>query len=136
MTSSGQWWIENVKEELDDANEWYFDAKEQMLYYQPNNTDLVSGPSGEEHWSVPVTRVLFDIRGTQDKPVTKVALKGLILRDARYTYLDPHGMPSGGDWALQRSAAVVLEGTESFSLTDSLITNVDGNGVGINGFNR
>merc|ERR1711988_175636 len=51
-------------------------------------------------------------------------------------YLDPHGMPSGGDWALQRSAAVVLEGTEDVSLSDSLLTQLDGNGVGINGYNR
>lgn len=136
MTSSGQWWIENVKEEVDDANEWFFDAEEQMLYYNPNTTDFKSGPSGSEEWAVTLTRVLFNIEGTQDKPVKNVALRGLILRDTRHTYLDTHGMPSGGDWALQRSAAVVLEGTEDVTVSDSLLTRLDGNGVGINGYNR
>jgi len=136
MTSAGQWWIENVKEEVDDANEWFFDTEEQMLYFNPNNTDMTSGPSGSEQWAVPLTRVLFNISGTPDKPVKNVKLSGLTLRDTRYTYLDPHGMPSGGDWALQRSAAVTMEGTENVALTDSLLTRLDGNGVGINGYNR
>ena len=43
------------------------------------------------------------------------------------------GLPSGGDWALQRSGAITLEGTEGFSVTDSLFERVDGNGVMLNG---
>eukprot|EP00937_MAST-01D_sp_MAST-1D-sp2_P004825 g4825.t1 len=134
-TTSGQWWIENVKEECDDANEWFFDEKEQKLYFNPNTTDA-SGPTGEERWAVPLTRTLFSIAGTQQAPVENVTIRGVTLRDARYTYLDAHGMPSGGDWALQRSAAVVLEGTRGVTLADSLVTRVDGNGIGINGYNR
>jgi hypothetical protein len=134
MTSSGQWWIENVKEECDSANEWFFDAQEQMLYFNPNSTD--AGPTGEEQWAVPLTRVLFNISGTQEQPVKDVSIKGLTLRDTRHTYFDERGMPSGGDWTLQRSATVILEGTEGCKLADSLISNVDGNGIGLNGYNR
>ena len=39
MTSGGQWWIENVLEELDSANEWFFDAAAQRLHFQPNASD-------------------------------------------------------------------------------------------------
>jgi hypothetical protein len=133
-TTSGQWWIENIKEECDSANEFFFDAKEQLLYYNPNSTD--AGPTGEEEWAVPLTRVLFDLQGTADKPATDIAIKGVTIRDARYTYMDAHGMPSGGDWALQRSAAITMEGVERIELSDSLVTRVDGNGVGINGYAR
>ena len=33
-------------------------------------------------------------------------------------------MPSGGDWAIQRSGAVLMEGTELCSLTDSKLTHL------------
>jgi hypothetical protein len=46
-------------------------------------------------------KVLFNISGTMQAPVTNVSLLGLGVRDSAYTYLDPHGVPSGGDWALQ-----------------------------------
>ena len=133
-TTSGQWWIENIKEECDSANEFFFDAKEQMLYFNPNSTD--TGPTGDEAWAVPLTRVLFNIAGTSDKPAADIAIKGVTVRDARYTYMDTHGMPSGGDWALQRSAAITMEGVERVEFSDSLMTRVDGNGVGINGYAR
>ena len=54
----------------------------------------------------------------------------------RYTYMDPHGMPSGGDWCLQKSGAVVLEGTEHVTLANLTVTKVDGNAVFIGGYNR
>ena len=47
-----------------------------------------------------------------------------------------HSLPSGGDWALQRSGAVTLEGTEGFTIKDSLFERIDGNGVMLNGYNR
>lgn len=54
----------------------------------------------------------------------------------RYTYLDPHGLPSGGDWALSRSGAVTIEGSERLLLSLNQLANLDGNGVSINGYNR
>ena len=50
--------------------------------------------------------------------------------------LDPHGMPSGGDWALQRSGALYLQGTEGASITDCLMTQLDGTAVFLSGYNR
>ena len=53
MTASGQWWIENVLEECDDAREYFFDKRTRKLYY-PNATAAASvaemvGPSGAEN---------------------------------------------------------------------------------------
>jgi len=44
------------------------------------------------------TKWLFNITGTMAAPVEDVSLIGLGLRDTAYTYMDPHGIPSGGDW--------------------------------------
>ena len=70
------------------------------------------------------------------KPVRGFTLRGVVLRDTRLTYLDPHGMPSGGDWALQRSGAVFLQGTEKATVDSCLLTRLDGNGVLLSKYNR
>ena len=45
-------------------------------------------------------------------------------------------MPTGGDWALQRSGAVLLEGTEGAEVDSCLVTRVDGNGIFLSDYNR
>lgn len=47
-----------------------------------------------------------------------VQLTGLGLRDTAYTYMDPHGIPSGGDWTLERSAVVFAQGLPHLSPLD------------------
>ena len=88
MTSASEWWIENVLEECDDGNEFFFDEKKKQLYFNFNNTK----PTGTEDWVATKTRVLFNISGTMAAPVKDVTIRGLTMRDARLTYLDPHGM--------------------------------------------
>ena len=45
-------------------------------------------------------------------------------------------MISGGDWALQRSGAVFLEGTESTQIRNCVFERIDGNALMISGYNR
>ncbi len=42
----------------------------------------------------------------------------------------------GGDWALQRSGAILLEGTERVHIVGNHITRVDGNGIILSNYNR
>ena len=121
------------------------------MYYFFNNTK----PTGKEEWVATKTRVLFNLTGTKEDPVTDVTIKGVTMRDTRITYLDPHGMPSGmyahvivvtstrmvclqvcmvcvpsgGDWALQRSGAVFLQGTERCTVQNNKMVRLDGNAV-------
>jgi hypothetical protein len=132
------WYIENVKEECDAPTEYYFDAEEHALYYTFNGTEH---PTGNENFSLTRTKVLFNISGTMDAPVKNVKIQGLTLRDAAYTYLgtteaDRHWLPSEGDWALQRSGAVHIEGAEGVTFHQNQMTRCDGNGVFIGGYTR
>jgi hypothetical protein len=68
--------------------------------------------------------------------VTDVKIQGVTMRDTRITYLDPHGMPSGGDWALQRSGAVFLQGTERCTVASNKMVRLDGNAVFLSAYNR
>ena len=80
---------------------------------------------------VPRLKELVRVDGGRDSdsPVRGVSLVGLEFRDAAPTYLEPHGMPSGGDWALQRTAAVFAQGTEGLLLDSCRFVRLDGNAL-------
>ena len=59
---------------------------------------------------------------------------GVGFRDAGYTFLNPHGAPSGGDWGLQspqypEAGAVYLAGTENVVFDSCIFKYLDGNGT-------
>ena len=142
--TAAEWNVENVFEELDSENEWYYDEDSQALYWWYNET----GPPPSD-LRLEATRLteLIRIQGTTAGttagslttiPVVDVLLQGLTLTGTATTYLEPHGLPSdgGGDWALARTAAVNLEGTEHVNIEHCLFERIDGNGVLISGYNR
>lgn len=126
-------YIENVMEELDSPNEWFYDKSTGMMYFWFNGTGM---PPASTVYTVPQVKVLFNATGDQASPVKNVQFKGINFRDAAYTYLDAHGMPSGGDWGLQRSAALFFEGTTGTVVESCLFSRLDGNALMLSGFNR
>jgi len=133
VVQSETWYIENVLEEIDMGREWYFDDKTKVLYYMPNGTSG-SPPTGD--FVATDHKILFNVVGTQEKPATHVAIKGITLQDTVYTYMDPHGLPSGGDWGLQKQGAITLIGTKNIVVDSCLFSRLDGNAIFIGGYNR
>jgi hypothetical protein len=75
------------------------------------------------------------------QPVRDVTIRGLTIRDAAYTFLgttqaDIHYLPASSDWTIQRSGAVLLEGTERFRFVQNCVTKCDGNGLLLSNYNR
>ena len=81
-------------------------------------------------------KTLFSVMASQDMPAKNVNFKGIKFHDTAYTYMDPHGMPSGGDWALQRMGALFFEGTENVLVQECIFERLDGNAIMISGYNR
>merc|ERR1712032_455337 len=129
----GDWFVENVLEELDYPGEFFFDKKSSDLYLYYNGT---GAPPDSMEVVVPQLRTLVNISGSQWNPVRNLTISGLTFKSARYTYMDPHGVPSAGDWALDRQGAVFLQGTESVTVMNSTFERLDGNAVMISGYNR
>lgn len=72
--------------------QYFYNETTQLLYLWYNGT---GAPPSKTQYVVPKLKVLVNITGTQAAPVVGVTLAGLNFRDTAYTYLDPHGMPSG-----------------------------------------
>ena len=128
-------YIENLFEELDAPSEWYFDESAGVLYLWHNETPGTPPPSTLV-WTPPANKHLFNVTGTMANPVKGVSLLGLGFRDTAYTYMDPHSIPSGGDWTLERSAVVLVEGTEGTNISGCIFERVDGNAVLLSAYNR
>ena len=45
-------------------------------------------------------------------------------------------MPSDSDWTIQRSGAVLAEGTEDFHFESNHLTRCDGNGLKLSNYHR
>ena len=69
-------------------------------------------------------------------PVKDVSIIGIGMRDTAYTYMDPHSLPSGGDWALERSAVVFVEGSERVTISGCIFERVDGNAILMSAYTR
>eukprot|EP01084_Bolivina_argentea_P051380 94510_1 len=135
-TATGaEWYIENVFEEISIPNEYFYNTSTKTLYFFFNSTQKMAPPS-DVSLIATNAKVLVNITGSMKTPVKNITIQGIQFRDTRYTYLDPHGMPTGGDWGLQKSGAFIISGAENVIIDSSLFTRLDGNGIFIGGYNR
>eukprot|EP00438_Fugacium_kawagutii_P011917 Skav226414 [mRNA] locus=scaffold3528:13934:24652:+ [translate_table: standard] len=130
--TGGDFFVENVMEELDYPGEFFFDKRTEKLYLFYNGT----GAPPTDSIVAPQVQVLVNITGTQWNPVKGVQVKGLHFSGAAPTYMMPYGVPSGGDWALDRYSAVFLQGTEETLIDGCTFERLDGNAVMVSGYNR
>ena len=134
---AGEFYVENVMEELDAVGEWFFDDATQTLFFNYNATAGTAPPTDGSIVAIASSAVgIVNITAPMAAPATGISFKGLGFRDAAYTYLMPHGMPSAGDWGLQRHAAVILDGTEGVTIQGCVFERVDGNAIIVSGYNR
>jgi len=129
----GDFFVENVIEELDNPGEFFFDKASDYLYLYYNGT---GAPPSDMEVVVPQAKTLINVTGTQWDPVRNIVVDGLTFQATRYTYMEPHGIPSAGDWALDRISAVFLQGTEGTTVRNSVFQRLDGNALMISGYNR
>jgi hypothetical protein len=128
-----EFFIENVLEELDAPSEFFYDPSSNKLYLWSNGSDTAPA---DGTLVVPVLTVLINATGNQSNPVLDVGFQGIGFVDSAPAYLEPHGTPAGGDWAIERSGALFFEGSIGTVLDGNLFTTLDGNGVFFSGFTR
>ena len=127
--------VENVMDELDSPAEFFYDLTAKKLYLWYNSTTGGTPPPAN---SVVVTQAteIINAVGTPAAPVVGVSFLGLGFRDTAPNYLGPHGTPSGGDWAVGRSAALFFEGVEDIVVDGCFLTTLDTNAIFLSGYVR
>ena len=124
-----EWYVENIMEELDAPNEWYYNETTMMLFYFPNGSLPESGIGT-------VLDQLFTVEGTMDMPVKNVTFANLTFAHTASTFLEPYGVPSGGDWAIHKGGAIFVEGVDGFLLQNTLFFSPGGNAVFLSDYVR
>ena len=112
--------IENVKEELDQIGEYYFDRNTMLLYVMPNSTlDLVDFRLG-------LLEQILEFHGTSN-----ISIENVGFRDTVPTYHPQFdwSAPSGGDWSLHRGGAIFLENVTNLSIRNCTFRRLDGNAI-------
>lgn len=119
-------------EELDFPAEWFHEPEANFLYVVWNST----GSPPADGFVAVQHKVLFNASGTRAAPVRGVSFVGLGVRDAAATYFEPHGLPSGGDWSLQRTGALFFENAEAPLVAGCAFDRMDGIAVFLSGYVR
>ena len=127
--TGAEWYVENIFEELDSPNEWYFDDLDNKLYFYPNDSVPDSGIGT-------VLDRVIGIQGSMDDPVRNVVLTNLSFAHTATTFLKPYEVPSGGDWSIHRAGAVFVEGVDGFLLQNCRFDAPGGNGLFLSNYVR
>jgi len=125
-------YVENIFEELDTANEWYYNKQKKTLYYFP--------PAGlnlnTARFEVPQLAHLFEFRGTEERPVKNIIISGLKLTETIRTFMLNREPLLRSDWTIYRGGAVLYEGAVHCSLKNCTLHDLGGNAVFFSKFNR
>ncbi|WPU97848.1 PDZ domain-containing protein [Mucilaginibacter sp. cycad4] len=125
-------YTENVFEELDTVNEWYYDKKAKILYYYPaKGLDLKTA-----RFETPQVAHLFEFRGTAEAPVKNITISGITLTQTVRTFMQNKEPLLRSDWTIYRGGAVLYEGAVHCRLQNCVLHNLGSNAVFFSKFNR
>ena len=127
--SGAEWYVENIREELDAPGEWFFDEADNKLYLYPNKSAPSTGVGT-------VLDRLINIRGSLDSPVHNISLVNITFAHTATTFLSKYEVPSGGDWSIHRGGAVFAENVDGFHISSCVFDSPGGNGLFLSNFVR
>ena len=124
--------VENIFEELDSPNEWFYDKKTRILYYfPPKDLNLKTAK-----FETPQIAHLFGFKGSEITPVKNIKIEGLTLTQTLRTFMQNKEPLLRSDWTIYRGGAVLFEGAVNCSLKNFTLNNLGGNAIFFNNFNR
>lgn len=124
--------VENVFEELNSEKEWYFNkATKQLFLWNESKIDL-----NKALVEVSVLKHLIEIKGTEQNPVKNIIIEGISFQNTKRTFMEEYQPLLRSDWTIYRGGALLLDGTENCSINRCEFTNLGGNVIFANGYNR
>lgn len=126
--------VENVLEELDAPNEWYYDKRKGKLYfYPPLGMDL-----SEAVFEGAAASELFRLTGdTPDRPIQNIKFTGIhFTKTHRTLFNSVYERPLRGDWGLARTGALFMENAKNVIVTNCRFDEIGGNAIMMSGYNE
>ncbi len=124
--------VENVFEELDVPGEWFFDQAQRKIYYYPDKDVDIRKATIE----VVILRHLVEFNGRIEEPVKNIHWKGFVFKHTARTFMENKEPLQRSDWTVYRGGAMVFNGAENCSVTNSEFDHAGGNTIFVNGYNR
>lgn len=109
IQEGSRYFMYDYKAALDVAGEWYLDRKEGYLYYMPRDGEDMS----TAFCIIPVLRHWISMKGTPEKPVKNIKIKGLSFQYSSYM------IPIHGEEPAQ--AAANTEAAMQFNFVENII---------------
>lgn len=122
--------IENVKEELDTLNEWYYDQQARQLYLKSNadlTKALIESPQIES---------LLELKGTEASPVKYINIEGITFSHNLRTFMKNREPLLRSDWTIYRKGAITIEAAEYVSIKGCVFSEMGGNVIMYNNYNK
>jgi hypothetical protein len=124
--------VENIYEELDTVNEWFYNKTTKILYFFPP----VGMNPGKAKFETSQIAHLIEFRGSESNPVRNIIITGLTLTQTLRTFMQNKEPLLRSDWTIYRGGAVVYSGAENCALRTCNLVNLGGNAIFFDNFNR
>ena len=124
--------VENIFEELDDVHEWYLNRQKSELYWYP----AADFDFDQAKFEVAAQEQLFVFKGSLENPVQHLSIEGLTLKRTIRTFMKTADRLLRSDWTIYRGGVVHFEGTENCALRDCELSDLGGNAVFFNHYNK
>ena len=124
--------VENIFEELDAPNEWFFNKTTKQLFYWPSNEINLE----EDTVELVTLKNLISIQGTDDTPIENIEISGIQFEHTQRTFMQTDEPLLRSDWAIYRGGAIFLENTKDIFINNCELTNLGGNAIFVSNYNR
>ncbi|HSB92508.1 MAG TPA: PDZ domain-containing protein, partial [Flavitalea sp.] len=123
--------VENVFEELNTRNEWFYDRSSGLLYFIPSSLQDL-----DQQFSYSTLNDLLVIRGDMNTPVRNVRVQGIHFTGTNRTFMLTKEPLLRTDWTIYRGGAILLDGTENVRIENCVFSSLGGNAVFVSNYNR
>lgn len=124
--------IENVFEELDAPNEWFYDEDQHTLYFYP--------PEGIDpnaaNFSVSHLTDILHIVGNSSQPVKNIHINRINFTQTARTFMLTKEPLLRSDWTIYRGGAILLDGTQNIKISECSFYELGGNAIFMSNYNK
>lgn len=123
--------VENIFEELDGKEEWFYNKELRKLYYIPLENEELKNSKVE----ISYLSELIKLVGDEDSPLRNITISNIRFENTRRTFMESYEQLMRSDWCIHRGAAIFLENTENCIIKNCEFTNLGGNALFISKYN-